>query len=151
MTTKAPVPTITSAPSTPIAPGSNPVLVSPSKFWTVSNLTRYCGEGNTGCDYNFAVTADGNTEHCTIIRMPGSDAATESWANQKCTTGSDLTISWGYVAEPAPAFAVVTVVKNKELAWFGVANVNGAAVTPSSPFGTGQFGTLPASPLYTYN
>ncbi|KAH7084619.1 hypothetical protein BKA63DRAFT_199 [Paraphoma chrysanthemicola] len=149
-TTKAPLPTITSPPNAPIAPGSNPVLISPAKSWTISNLTRYCGEGNTACDYNFAVTADGNTELCTVNRKPGSSAATESWSNQKCNSGSSLTISWGYVTDPAPAFAVITVVKGAELAWFGVADVNGGAVTPDSPFGSGQFGTLPASPVYTY-
>jgi hypothetical protein len=139
------------APIATAAPGSNPVLVSPPKSWTLSNLTRYCNEGNTGCDYNFAVTADGKTDLCTVIRMPGSNAATESWANQECSTGSDLTISWGYVAEPAPAFAVVTVVKGAELAWFGVSNINGGQVTPSSPFGSGDYGTSPAAPVYTYN
>ncbi|KAL1794139.1 hypothetical protein ACET3X_007560 [Alternaria dauci] len=127
-----------------------PKLVE-GKTWTIANLTRYCIEGNTGCDYNFAVIADGKTERCTVIRMPVSDAATESWANQPCTTGSDLTISWGYVAEPAPAFAVVTVNKGAEVAWFGVSDINGGEVSPSSPFGSGDFGTLPASPVYTYN
>ncbi|KAI8932242.1 hypothetical protein NX059_011121 [Plenodomus lindquistii] len=130
--------------------GSNPVLV-PGKTWTIANLTRYCGSGNTGCDYNFAIIANGKTQRCTVIRMPGSNAATESWSNQPCGDGSDTKISWGYVANPAPAFAVITVNQGKELAWFGVSNVNGAVPTVNDPFGTGNYGTLPASPVYTYN
>ncbi|RYN60280.1 hypothetical protein AA0118_g6469 [Alternaria tenuissima] len=145
-----PTPSVVASPVATAAPGSNPKLVE-GKTWTISNLTRYCIEGNSGCDYNFAVTADGKTERCTVIRMPGSNAASESWANQPCTTGSDLTISWGYVAQPAPAFAVITVNKGAELAWFGVSDINGGKVSPSSPFGSGDFGTLPASPVYTYN
>ncbi|KAF2848064.1 hypothetical protein T440DRAFT_470415 [Plenodomus tracheiphilus IPT5] len=137
-------------PSAAVPAGSNPVLV-PGKTWTIANLTRYCGSDNTGCDYNFAVVANGKTERCTVIRMPGSSAATESWSNQPCTTGSDIKISWGYATSPAPPFAVITVNQGKELAWFGVANVNGGRVTASAPFGSGDFGTLPASPVYTYN
>lgn len=143
-------PTPVASPAASAVPaGSNPKLV-PGKTWTISNLTRYCGEGNTGCDYNFAITADGETERCTVIRMPGKDAANESWSNQPCTTGSDLTISWGYVAEPAPAYAVVTVNKGQEISWFGVSDINGGKVTPSSPFGSANYGTLPASPVYSY-
>lgn len=138
----------TVAPQPSTAPGSYPHPVS-GKTWTIANLSRYCGEGNSGCDYNFEVTANGKTERCTVIRMPGSNAATESWSNQACTTGSNLTISWGYATTPAPPFAVITVNSGKELAWFGVPNVNGGRVTASSPFGSGEFGTLPASPVYT--
>jgi hypothetical protein len=134
---------------TPVASVAPPVLVE-GKSWTIANLTRYCTEGNSGCDYHFAVTIDGETERCNVIRLPGSNAATESWANKRCTTGSSLNISWGYVAEPAPAFAVITVVKGEELAWFGVPDINGGKVTPSSPFGSRDFGTLPAAPVYTY-
>ncbi|KAF5027012.1 hypothetical protein F66182_887 [Fusarium sp. NRRL 66182] len=112
------------------------------KTWTIKDLIRYCGEGNDGCDYNFQIEADGKTERCTVIRMPGSDAATESWSNEPCTDGSEFTVSWGYVTEPAPAFAVVTVNKGEELAWFGVSDVNGQKVSPSSPFGSGHFGNL---------
>ncbi|KAF4474665.1 surface SP1 [Fusarium agapanthi] len=120
--------------------------------WTIKDLTRYCGEGNEGCDYNFKIAADGKTEQCTIIRMPGKDAATESWSNEPCTDGSEFTVSWGYVTEPAPAFAVVSVVKGKEIAWFGVADVNGQKVTttPSNPFGSGQYGDLGPEQVYTY-
>ena len=82
--------------------------------------------------------------------MPGKDAATESWSNQPCTSGSAYTISWGYAAQPAPAFAVVTVVNGKELAWFGVSDINGQKVTPSNPFGSGQYPNTTA-PVYTYN
>ncbi|KAJ8110424.1 hypothetical protein OPT61_g6736 [Boeremia exigua] len=125
---------------------SNPVKTD--KTWAVNNLSRYCGEGNTGCDYNFILEADGKTERCTVIRMPGKDAATESWSNQPCT-GTPYTISWGYATQPAPAFAVMTVVNGKELAWFGVSDVNGQKVTASNPFGSGQYPNV-TSPVYTY-
>lgn len=59
------------------APGSNPKKID-GKKWSLQNVNRYCGEGNTGCDYNFDIVANGKTEHCTVIRMPGSNAATES-------------------------------------------------------------------------
>ncbi len=130
------------------APGSNPVKTD--KSWSVKNLSRYCGEDNTGCDYNFVIEANGKTERCTVIRMPGKDAVTESWSNQPCTTGSPYTISWGYSAKPAPAFAVLTVVNGKNLAWFGVSDINGQKVTPSNPFGSGQYPNV-TSPVYTYN
>ncbi|KAM0470673.1 hypothetical protein ACHAP7_009471 [Fusarium lateritium] len=117
---------------------------------TIKNLTRYCGEDNDGCDYNFIVEGVGKTEQCTVIRMPGSDAAVESWSNEPCNEKSNLTISWGYVTEPGPAFAVITVVKGKVLAWFGVADVNGKKVTPSNPFGSGEFGNLGPEQVYTY-
>ncbi|OLN96792.1 hypothetical protein CCHL11_02305 [Colletotrichum chlorophyti] len=122
------------------------------KKWTIKDLTRYCGEDNSGCDYNFAIEADGKTERCTVIRMPGANAATESWSDQPCTSGSNFKVSWGYVAEPAPAFAVITVVQGKELAWFGVSDVNGQPVTtaPSNPFGSGQFGDLGPEQVFTY-
>ena len=143
-------PTPSAAPSVYApAPGSNPVKVD-GKTWSIANLTRYCGEDNTGCDYNFAIEANGKTERCTVVRMPGSNAATESWSNQPCTSGSEFTVSWGYAPNPAPAFAVITVVDGKELAWFGVADVNGKKVTPSSPFGSGQFGNLGPEQVYTY-
>ncbi|CZR42782.1 uncharacterized protein FPRO_10085 [Fusarium proliferatum ET1] len=119
--------------------------------WTIKDLTRYCGEGNEGCDYNFEIAgADGKTEKCTIIRMPGKDAATESWSNEPCTDGSELTVSWGYVTEPAPAFAVVSVVKGNDIAWFGVPNVIGQKATPTNPFGSGEFGDLGPEQVYTY-
>ncbi|KAH7259411.1 uncharacterized protein BKA55DRAFT_562506 [Fusarium redolens] len=140
-----PVPTDGTQP----APYPSPKPVD-GKTWAIQNLTRYCGEDDDGCDYNFAVEADGKTERCTIIRMPGSNAVTESWANEPCTDGSDLSISWGYVTEPAPAFAVLTVVKDKQLAWFGVSDVNGQQVTPSNPFGSGDFGDLGPEQVYSY-
>ncbi|KAL3595636.1 hypothetical protein FPOAC2_09987 [Fusarium poae] len=120
------------------------------KFWTIKNMTRYCGEDEKGCDYNFAIEADGKTENCTIVRHPGSHAATESWSNVPCNDKSDFTVSWGYVTEPAPAFAVVTVVKGKILAWFGVADINGQKVTASNPFGSGHYGNLGPDQVYTY-
>ena len=99
--TQVPVPTS--------AAGTNPKKVG-DKTWDIKNLIRYCGEGNKGCDYNFDLVANGQTQHCTIVRMPGGNAATESWSNQVCTSGSDYHISWGYVENPAPAYAVITVV-----------------------------------------
>lgn len=143
-------PTPTAQPSVAVpstAPGSGPKKTD--KTWSLNNLSRYCGEGNTGCDYNFVIEANGKTERCTVIRMPGKDAATESWSNQPCTSGSPYTVSWGYVAQPAPAFAVVTVVNGKELAWFGVSDINGQKVTPSNPFGSGQYPNTTTS-VYTY-
>lgn len=136
----------TSAPATTYA---DPVPVE-GKKWTITDLTRYCGSDNSGCDYNFAVETGGEIERCTVIRMPGSNAATESWYDQPCTDGSDLIISWGYATEPAPPFAVITVVKDKELAWFGVANVNDQPVSASSPYGSGQYGNLGPQQVYTY-
>ncbi|KAF5531379.1 hypothetical protein FPHYL_13937 [Fusarium phyllophilum] len=136
---------------TQLAPSIYPVPMSViGKTWAIQNLTRYCGEDDNGCDYNFAVEADGTTERCTIIRMPGSNAATESWVKEPCTDGSNLSISWGYVTEPAPPFAVITVVRDKELAWFGVSDVNGQQATPSNPYGSGDYGALGPEQVYTY-
>ncbi|KAF9776824.1 hypothetical protein IL306_004942 [Fusarium sp. DS 682] len=142
-----PVPTNGTQPEHGIYPTPKPV---DGKTWDIKNLTRYCGEDNDGCDYNFAIEADGKTERCTITRMPGSNAATESWSNEPCTDGSKFTVSWGYVTEPAPAFAVITVVEGKDLAWFGVSDVNGKKVKPSNPFGSGDFGNLGPEQVYTY-
>lgn len=149
--------TLTTTPTaTPTPATSQPAIVYPNptpvqgKTWSIDNLTRYCGEDNSGCDYNFAITTADKTERCTIIRTPGSNAATESWFDQPCTTGSELTVSWGYSTDPAPAFAVITVVDGKELAWFGVANVNEQKVTPSNPFGSGQYGNIENQQVYTY-
>ncbi|KAF2126490.1 hypothetical protein P153DRAFT_259534, partial [Dothidotthia symphoricarpi CBS 119687] len=138
-------PTPTTAPA---PPASTPTKAA-DKTWSITGLSRYCGDDNTGCDYNFAIEANGKTERCTIIRMPGSNAATESWSNQPCSTGSEFSVSWGYVANPAPAFAVITVTSGKEISWFGVSNVNGQAVTPSNPFGSGSFGDLGPKEVYT--
>ncbi|PNP61453.1 hypothetical protein FNYG_13811 [Fusarium nygamai] len=142
-----PVPTNGTQSAPGIYPVPRPVI---GKTWAIRNLTRYCGEDGSGCDYNFIVEADGKSERCTIIRMPGSNAATESWTNEPCTDGSSLSISWGYVTEPAPAFAVITVVRDKELAWFGVSDVNGQQVTPSNPYGSGDYGALGPEQVYTY-
>ncbi|KAH7127453.1 hypothetical protein EDB81DRAFT_142455 [Dactylonectria macrodidyma] len=147
-----PVPTATQAPEPLVSDGFPSPKPIDGKTWTIKDMTRYCVEGNDGCDYNFEIEADGKTERCTIIRSPGSNAATESWSDQPCTDGSEFKVSWGYVTEPAPAFAVVTVVKGEELAWFGVSNVNGQEVTttPSNPFGSGQYGDLGPEQVYTY-
>ncbi|KAF6804579.1 hypothetical protein CSOJ01_10113 [Colletotrichum sojae] len=149
--TAAPAPKPTTGGEAPSTGYRDPTPVE-GKKWTIKDLTRYCGEDNSGCDYNFKIEADGVTEACTVIRMPGADAATESWSDQPCTSGSKYKVSWGYVAEPAPAFAVITVVDGKQLAWFGVSDVNGQPVTvaPSNPFGSGQFGNLGPEQVYTY-
>jgi hypothetical protein len=127
------------------APGSNPKKVD-GKTWTLNNVNRYCGENSGTCDYNFDIVANGKTEHCTIV-----NASNKSFSGQKCANG-DYTVSWGYVANPAPAFAVVTVVdKQNELAWFGVSNVDGQAVTASNPKGSGQYGNVGPEQVYTYN
>ncbi|KAG9701391.1 hypothetical protein KCU76_g98, partial [Aureobasidium melanogenum] len=100
------------------APGSNPKKVD-GATWTLNNVVRYCADGSSTCDYNFDIVANGKTEHCTIV-----NASKQSFSNQKCANG-DYTVSWGYVANPAPAFAVITVVDAKnELAWFGASNVD---------------------------
>jgi hypothetical protein len=131
--------------STTAAPGSNPKKVD-GKTWTLNNVIRYCAEGSSTCDYNFDIVANGKTEHCTIV-----NASNKSFSGQKCADG-DFTVSWGYVANPAPAFAVVTVVdKSNELAWFGVSNVDGQAVTASNPKGSGQYGNVGPEQVYTYN
>ncbi|KAI1067934.1 hypothetical protein LB506_012982 [Fusarium annulatum] len=142
-----PVPTNGTQPVASIYPSPIPVV---GKTWAIQNLTRYCGEDGRGCDYNFMVEADGKTERCTIVRMPGSSASTESWANEPCTDGSSFNISWGYATEPAPPFAVITVVRDKELAWFGVSDVNGQQVTPSNPYGSGDYGSLGPEQVYTH-
>jgi hypothetical protein len=112
----------------------------------LNNVNRYCGENSGTCDYNFDIVANGKTEHCTIV-----NASNKSFSGQKCANG-DYTVSWGYVANPAPAFAVVTVVdKQNELAWFGVSNVDGQAVTASNPKGSGQYGNVGPEQVYTYN
>ncbi|KAJ8058734.1 hypothetical protein OCU04_011725 [Sclerotinia nivalis] len=124
--------------------------------WTIKQLIRYCSEDGSGCDYNFAIsTNDGRAdERCTVIRMPGKDATTESWYGIPCTTGSANTISWGYSDQFGAdnAFAVLTVTNNqsKTNAYFGVANVNGNPVTPSSPAGSGNFGDIGPQPVYTF-
>lgn len=137
-------------PETPGSSGYSDPKPVDGKMWQIKDLTRYCGEDNSGCDYNFAIEADGKTERCTVIRMPGSNAATESWSDEPCTDGSNFKVSWGYVTEPAPAYAVITVVDDKEVAWFGVSDVNGQEVTPSNPLGSGQFGDLQKSQVFTY-
>ncbi|KAG9944909.1 hypothetical protein KCU85_g7588, partial [Aureobasidium melanogenum] len=117
------------------APGSNPKKVD-GATWTLNNVVRYCADGSSTCDYNFDIVANGKTEHCTIV-----NASKQSFSNQKCANG-DYTVSWGYVANPAPAFAVITVVDAKnELAWFGASNVDSQR----------QWGNLGPEQVYTYN
>ncbi|KAI7482004.1 hypothetical protein KC351_g6028 [Hortaea werneckii] len=124
--------------------------------WTVENLSRYCLEGESGCDYNFNLTAsdDRPSQACTIIRLDVGDAATESWSNIPCTDGSDITVSWGYSAQFGGdnAFAVMTIVNNEEKAkaYFGVPNVNSQEVTASNPFGSGQYGDIGPEPVYLF-
>ncbi|KAI4721416.1 hypothetical protein E4T48_02276 [Aureobasidium sp. EXF-10727] len=117
------------------APGSNPKKVS-GATWTLNNVNRYCADGTSTCDYNFDIVANGKTEHCTIV-----NASNKSFNGEKCANG-DYTVSWGYVANPAPAFAVITVVDAKnELAWFGASNVDSQS----------NWGNLGPEQVYTYN
>jgi len=117
------------------APGSNPKKVD-GATWTLNNVIRYCGDNSNTCDYNFDIVANGKTEHCTIV-----NASKHSFSGQKCANG-DYTVSWGYVANPAPAFAVITVVDAKnELAWFGASNVDSQRT----------WGNLGPEQVYTYN
>ncbi|KAI5212563.1 hypothetical protein E4T42_05229 [Aureobasidium subglaciale] len=88
------------------------------------------------CDYSFDIVANGKTEHCTIV-----NASNKSFNNEKCANG-DYTVSWRYVANSAPAFAVITVVnKQNELAWFGASNVDSQR----------NWGNLGPEQVYTYN
>jgi hypothetical protein len=62
-------PTPTAQPSAAVpssASGFNPKKTD--KTWAFNNLSRYCGEGNTGCDYNFVIEANGKTERCTVSK-----------------------------------------------------------------------------------
>ncbi|KAF5869251.1 putative surface protein sp1 protein [Botrytis fragariae] len=123
---------------------------------TIKQLIRYCSEDGSGCDYNFAISYNDerSDERCTVIRMPGSGATTESWYGIPCTTGSANTISWGVSDQfgAENAFAVLTVTNNEEKtnAYFGVSNVNGNPVTPSSPAGSGNFGDIGPEPVYVF-
>jgi hypothetical protein len=117
------------------APGSNPKKVD-GKTWTLNNVVRYCADGSSTCDYNFDIVANGKTEHCTIV-----NASNKSFSGKQCADG-DYTVSWGYVANPAPAFAVITVVdKQNDLAWFGASNVDSQRT----------WGNLGPEQVYTYN
>lgn len=124
--------------------------------WTVENLSRYCAEDKTGCDYNFNLTASDErpSQACTIIRTNVKDAPVESWSDIPCTTGSDINISWGYSAQfgAENAFAVMTIVNNEEQAkaYFGVANINSEPVTPSNPYGSGQYGDIGPQSVYLF-
>jgi hypothetical protein len=121
--------------STTAAPGSNPKKVD-GKTWTLNNVLRYCADGSSTCDYNFDIVANGKTEHCTIV-----NASNKSFSGKQCADG-DFTVSWGYVANPSPAFAVITVVdKAGELAWFGASDVDSQRT----------WGNLGPEQVYTYN
>jgi hypothetical protein len=123
--------------------------------WTVENLSRYCAEDKSGCDYNFNLTASDNrpAQACTIVRLDVKDAPTESWSNQPCTAGSPINVSWGYSAQfgAENAFAVMTVDNSQEKAraYFGVANVDGQKVTAGNPYGSFQLEKVDA-PVYLY-
>ncbi|KAF6827079.1 hypothetical protein CMUS01_09168 [Colletotrichum musicola] len=135
----------------PAAPGPKPIE---GKKWTIDDVSRYCGEGNTGCDINFKINTGDKTTSCTIIRNPGSNASDESWYEQPCTSGeegSDIRVSWGFAADGAPPFSVITVVWGGEVAWFGVNDVNGQLVSPSNPYGSGQWGSIGPEQVYTFN
>ncbi|KAK2028633.1 hypothetical protein LX32DRAFT_562190 [Colletotrichum zoysiae] len=142
--TAAPTATPTSQPDSAIP---KPVA---GEEWTIRNMTRYCDVNNQGCDYNFAIEADGKTERCTVIRHPGANAATENWTDQPCSSGSEFNISWSYIVDPISGYAVIAVVKGGETAWFGIPKVNDQPVTPSNPYGSGQFGDIGPEQVYTY-
>ncbi|KAK1964899.1 hypothetical protein LY78DRAFT_713642 [Colletotrichum sublineola] len=137
----------TSTPTPTSPPDSGNPDPDPMEMWTIKNLVRYCSQANDGCDYNFAIEADGKSENCTVIRFPHANATTESWDNQPCTTGSDYTVSWDFAADPAPASALLTVAKDDMIAMFGINDVNGKPVTPSNPLGSGQFGDIGPVPV----
>ena len=120
--------------------------------WTVEDFTRYCSEDKTGCDYNFKITSSDHKLEtaCTIVRTNVKDAPTENWTNIPCTTNSPVKVSWGYSAQFGAdnAFATLVIVDDKEIGYFGIANVNSKPVTASNPFGSGQFGDLGPNPVY---
>jgi hypothetical protein len=124
--------------------------------WTVENLSRYCAEDKSGCDYNFNLTASDNrpVQSCTIVRLDVKNAPTESWSDLPCTAGSPINVSWGYSAQfgVENAFAVMTVVNTQEKAksYFGVANVDGQKVTAGNPFGSFQIDAIGPQPVYLY-
>ncbi|RAL58023.1 hypothetical protein DID88_009087 [Monilinia fructigena] len=150
-TTAAPT---TTAPTTTVSPDQTSIVEGLT--WTVKELIRYCSADGSGCEYNFAITSsDGRPEErCSISRMPGKDATTETFYGVPCTAGSANSISWGVSEQfgAKNAFAVLTVTNNqsKTIAYFGVANVNGNEVTPSSPVGSGNFGDIGPQPVYTF-
>lgn len=120
--------------------------------WTVEDFTRYCSEDKTGCDYNFKITSSDHKLEtaCTIIRTGVKDAPTENWTDIPCTTNSPVKVSWGYSAQFGAdhAFGTLVIVDDKEISYFGVADVNSKPVTASNPFGSGQFGNLGPNPVY---
>ncbi|KAF7909059.1 hypothetical protein BELL_1429g00010 [Botrytis elliptica] len=146
----------TQAPQASGTPSPDQTSIVEGVEWTIKQLIRYCSEDGSGCDYNFAISYNDERpdERCTVIRMPGSGATTESWYEIPCTTGSVNTISWGVSDQfgAENAFAVLTVTNNEEKtnAYFGVANVNGNPVTPSSPAGSGNFGDIGPEPVYVF-
>jgi len=143
-------PTAVPAPApTPAAPQSAQV-----EGWTVKDLTRYCAEDRSGCDYNFKISTNDGQEDasCTVIRIDVENAPEESWYAQPCTAGSPYQISWGYSTQFETPFAVLTVVdttKNAQ-AYFGVNDPTGQPVTPSNPYGSGNFGNIGPQPV-SYN
>lgn len=120
--------------------------------WTVKDFTRYCSEDKTGCDYNFKITSSDHKLEtaCTVIRTNVKDAPTENWTDIPCTANSPVKVSWGYSAQFGAdhAFATLVIVDDKEIGYFGVADVNSKPVTASNPFGSGQFGDLGPNPVY---
>ncbi|KAK9769425.1 hypothetical protein SCAR479_13907 [Seiridium cardinale] len=146
-TTKVASPTV--PPTQPAGGNPSPRLVS-GKTWSTENLTRYCVEDNSGYDYNFSIQTADKIEQCTVIRMPGSNAAAQSLSYQPCTTNSKFVISRGDYTNRGPTFIVITVDDDKELARFGVSDVNGQKVTPSNSFGSWSYGNLDNQRVYVY-
>jgi hypothetical protein len=143
-----------SAVSTKAASSSE--TIAPGLTWTIENLSRYCAEDKSGCDYNFNLTASDNrpAKACTIVRLDVKDAPTESWKDIACTANSPIKVSWGYDAQfgAENAFATVVVVNDEEkaIAYFGVPNINSQPVTAGNPYGSGLFGDVGPEPVYLF-
>ncbi|KAL1304366.1 hypothetical protein AAFC00_003369 [Neodothiora populina] len=122
--------------------------------WTVENLSRYCGEDGSGCDYNFDIkTSDGFSTKCTVIQSNGVGPKS-NWANAPCTSGSLHHVSWGYAETSNPPFAVMTIdqIQDKTRAFFGVPDVNGQFHgQQDSTYGSGSWEKLGPEPVNAVN
>lgn len=123
--------------------------------WTVKDLNRYCKDDKSGCDYSFSLAGSDNRPAvtCSISRSNVKDAPDESWSNIPCTANSPINVSWGYSVQFGAdnAFAVMTVVdnKDKEMAYFGVSNINSRKVAGKG-YGSGQYGDVGPQPVYHF-
>ena len=112
--------------------------------WTVENLTRHCTDDKTECDYKFGLTSSDHkvSQTCDIVRKDVKNAPVESWSNIACNKNSPIKVSWGYSDQFGAdnAFATMVVVDDKEIAYFGVPNLNSK--------GSGQYGNIGPQPVY---